>query len=88
MTTRDFRHRVAFVAAMVSICALGRSAAVAAAPTVAQQWNQIAENAVIDMAYVSAAVHDAVTSIEGKYRPLHRRIDAPNAASWRVTALA
>ena len=57
-----------------------------------QQWNKIAEDTVVGagafqnegliyMAYVSAAVYDAVSSIEGSYEPFGRRIAAPPDAS-------
>jgi hypothetical protein len=59
--------------------------------TVLQQWNQIAEDTVvlsgafqneglIYMAYVSAAVYDAVTAIEGGYEPFASRPYAPRNA--------
>jgi hypothetical protein len=57
-----------------------------------QQWNRIAEDTVVGsgafqnegliyMAYVSAAVYDAVTAIEGGYEPYGSRIAAPPGAS-------
>jgi hypothetical protein len=57
-----------------------------------QQWNAIAEDTVIGsgafqiegfiyMAYVSAAVYDAVTAIEGGYEPYATDIPAPPGAS-------
>jgi hypothetical protein len=57
-----------------------------------QQWNRIAEDTVVGagafqnegliyMAYVSAAVYDAVTAIEGGYEPYASRIAAPPGAS-------
>lgn len=60
--------------------------------TVVQQWNQIAEDTVIAsgafqnegliyMAYVSAAVYDAVVAIEGGYAPFASRIEAAPGTS-------
>jgi len=57
-----------------------------------QQWNAIAENTVVGagafqaegfiyMAYVSAAVYDAVVAIEGGYEPYGEAITAPADAS-------
>ena len=57
-----------------------------------QQWNKIAEDTVVGsgafqnegliyMAYVSAAVYDAVVAIAGGYEPYGRRIAAPPDAS-------
>jgi hypothetical protein len=59
---------------------------------VVQQWNAIAENTVVGsgafqnegliyMAYVSAAVYDAVTAIEGGYEPYALPIEGPPGAS-------
>jgi hypothetical protein len=56
------------------------------------QWNKIAEDSVVGvgmlteegftyMAYVSAAVYDAVVAIEGGYEPYGPAIDAPAGAS-------
>jgi hypothetical protein len=56
------------------------------------QWNQIAEDTVVGvgmvteegfiyMAYVSAAVYDAVVAIEGGFEPYGPAIDAPAGAS-------
>jgi hypothetical protein len=69
----------------------GRSATAGTANTVAI-WNRIAEDAVISstpfqneglvyMAYVSAAVYDAVVAIEGVYAPYGGGIKAPAGAS-------
>src|SRR5262249_6195247 len=57
-----------------------------------QQWNQIAEDTVVGsgafqpegyvyMAYVSAAVYDAVVAIEGGFEPYGPPIPAPPGAS-------
>ena len=67
---------------------------------VVQQWNRLAEDTVVGanafqnegliyMAYVSAAVYDAVAALENKYEPYGRHIAAPRGASadaavWRL----
>jgi hypothetical protein len=85
---------IAAVALVVTVPAGTTSDAAAALPpgnTVAQ-WNQITEDTVLGvgmladegfiyMAYVSAAVYDAVVAIEGGYEPYGRAIDAPAGAS-------
>jgi len=60
---------------------------------VAQQWNTIAQDTVVNtpgmfinegflyMAYAQTAVYDAVTSIEGGYRPYAAKVAAPADAS-------
>jgi hypothetical protein len=83
------------VAALVIAASAGttRDAAAALPPgnTVAQ-WNKIAEDTVVGsgtvatepfiyMAYVSAAVYDAVVAIEGGFEPYGPAIDAPAEAS-------
>jgi len=63
-----------------------------------QQWNRIAENTVVAsgafqaegfiyMAYISAAVYDAVVSIEGGYEPYGSGIPAPSGASTDAAAV-
>ena len=63
-----------------------------------QQWNKIAEDTVVGsgalqvegliyMAYVSAAVYDAVTSIEGGYEPYATDIPAPPGASTEAAVI-
>ena len=65
-------------------------AAAAGTPNTVAIWNRIAEDAVIRstpfqnegliyMAYVSAAVYDAVVAIEGGYAPYGGRVTAPPA---------
>jgi PAP2 superfamily len=83
--------RLGVTAAFVACLTLtGR--AVLPAGNVVQQWNTIAENTVVGsgvfqnegliyMAYVSAAVYDAVAAIEGGYEPYGPPIDAPAGAS-------
>ena len=62
------------------------------------EWNRIAEDIVVGsgafqnegliyMAYVSAAVYDAVVAIEGQYEPYGRRIAAPPDASVEAAAI-
>jgi hypothetical protein len=60
---------------------------------VAQQWNTIAQDTVVNtpgifinesllyMSYAQTAVYDAVTSIEGGYQPYASKIAAPSGAS-------
>src|SRR5262245_49431344 len=63
-----------------------------------QQWNKIAEDTVIGsgafqnegliyMAYVSAAVYDAVVGIEGRYTHYATAVDAPPGASVDAAAI-
>lgn len=65
---------------------------------VLQQWDQLAADAVVKsgttqiegfqyMAYVSAAVYDAVTSIQGGYKPWGPRIKSPAGASADAAAI-
>jgi hypothetical protein len=88
--------RVALAAALIAVTAsagMTRDATAALPPgnTVAQ-WNQITEDTVVGvgmladegfiyMAYVSAAVYDAVVAIEGGYEPYGPPITAPAGAS-------
>jgi hypothetical protein len=62
------------------------------------QWNQIAENIVVGsgafqsegliyMAYVSAAVYDAVVAIEGGFEPYGPTINAPDGASTEAAVV-
>jgi hypothetical protein len=62
------------------------------------QWNQIAENVVVGsgafqsegliyMAYVSAAVYDAVVAIEGGFEPYGPAINAPDGASTEAAVV-
>jgi hypothetical protein len=92
---RVFRVTALAVTALAIAASAGttRDAAAALPPgnTVAQ-WNQIAENTVVGsgafqsegyiyMAYVSAAVYDAVVAIEGGFEPYGPAITAPAGAS-------
>jgi hypothetical protein len=83
-----------------ALVAFAPASAAAAAPqdnTVAQ-WDEIAQNTVVAsgafqneglvyMAYVSAAVYDAATSIEGGYEPYGSRIAAPEGASTNAAVI-
>jgi len=82
MQSRSFRI-VAFAALAASLALAGgtaRNAAALPSGNTVQQWDEIAANTVVAsgafgneglqyMAYVSAAIYDAVTSIEGGYEP-------------------
>jgi hypothetical protein len=83
MQSRSFRI-LALIALALSFAAVGGTARNAAATlplgNTVQQWDEIAANTVVSsgafgneglqyMAYVSAAIYDAVTSIEGGYQP-------------------
>jgi hypothetical protein len=70
----------------------GATPAVHAAGNTVETWDDIAATTVVKsgafqneglvyMAYVSAAVYDAVTSIDGTFEPYGPRIDAPTGAS-------
>ena len=63
-----------------------------ALPNTVQQWNKVAEDAVVTsgafqgegeiyMAYTSAAVYDAVVAIQGGFEPYGPAISAPAGAS-------
>jgi hypothetical protein len=95
--SRTHARRVAAIAAVAfAVAASGSMARVASAAlppgnTVAQ-WNKIAEDTVVGsgtvatepfiyMAYVSAAVYDAVVAIEGGFEPYGPPIAAPAGAS-------
>src|SRR6266508_3945919 len=82
---------VAFAVAASAGTTRDASAALPPGNTVAQ-WNKIAEDTVVGsgtvatepfiyMAYVSAAVYDAVVAIEGGFEPYGPAIDAPAGAS-------
>lgn len=90
----ELSRRYVAVLATVSLvfAAAGRPGAALPAGNAVQQWNQIAEATVVAagafqnegliyMAYVSAAVYDAVAAIEGGYEPYGSRIEAYPGAS-------
>jgi hypothetical protein len=90
MRTRALRV-VLVIGALVACAPAGAVAAAPQANAVAR-WDEIAQNTVVAsgafqnegliyMAYVSAAVYDAATSIEGGYEPYGKRIAAPRGAS-------
>jgi VCPO second helical-bundle domain len=77
---------------LVMTCAMSQAAPTLPPGNTVQQWNTIAENTVVGsgafqaegfiyMAYVSAAVYDAVVSIEGGYKPYASAITAAPGAS-------
>jgi hypothetical protein len=88
---------LALLATVVALAGVGASASPATAElppgNTAQQWNAIAQEAVVTtpgifqneaflyMAYVQAAVYDAVVSIEGGYEPYGPEVAAPAGAS-------
>ncbi len=87
--------------ALCAVAAAGtRHDAAAALPAgnAVQQWDEIATNTVVRsgafqnegltyMAYVSAAVYDAVTSIDGRYEPFVEKVRAPAGASADAAAV-
>ena len=88
---RRLRVRIALALAALSIMTAVPRAALPPGNAV-QQWNKIAEDVVVGagafqnegliyMAYVSAAVYDAATAIQGGYEPYASRIAAPPGAS-------
>ena len=94
LCNRELLRRYVAILATVSVvlAATGRASATLPAGNPVQQWNQIAEETVVAagafqnegliyMAYVSAAVYDAVTAIEGGYQPYGSRIEAAPGAS-------
>ena len=88
------------VVMVAALTASTRHDAAAALPSgnAVQQWDEIATNTVVRsgafqnegltyMAYVSAAVYDAVTSIEGTYKPFVEKVDAPAGASSQAATV-
>src|SRR5881396_3471378 len=85
--------------AMVTINSpTGKAAPTLPSGNTVQQWNTIAENTVVGsgafqaegflyMAYMSAAVYDAVVSIEGGYEPYGSAITADSGASTEAAAV-
>ena len=80
------------LAIVMMACATSQAAPTLPLGNTVQQWNTIAENTVVGsgafqaegfiyMAYVSAAVYDAVVSIEGGYEPYGPAISAAPGAS-------
>src|SRR5215471_8331074 len=80
------------LAIVMMTCAVSQATPTLPLGNTVQQWNTIAENTVVGsgafqaegfiyMAYVSAAVYDAVVSIEGGYEPYGPAISAAPGAS-------
>jgi vanadium-dependent haloperoxidase-like protein len=86
------------LAILIMTCATSNAAATLPSGNTVQQWNTIAENTVVGsgafqaegfvyMAYVSAAVYDAVVSTEGGYEPYGSAIAADSGASTDAAAV-
>ncbi|TMH30024.1 MAG: hypothetical protein E6H66_18990, partial [Betaproteobacteria bacterium] len=85
------------LAIVVMTCPMSEAAPKLPPGNTVQQWNTITENTVVGsgafqaegfiyMAYVSAAVYDAVVSIEGGYEPYGSAITATSGASTDAAA--
>src|SRR5689334_772754 len=81
-----------------AVAATGNAAVALPAGNTVAQWNKIAEDTVVGsgafqaegliyMAYVSAAVYDAVAAIEGGFEPYGPAITAPAGASSDAAAV-
>src|SRR5512136_387276 len=96
MSRNRFEQRglVALAGLLAVVVSIGPGSCIAAAatPNLVADWNHIAEDAVVHsgafqnegllyMAYVSAAVYDAVVAIEGGYQPYGPGVTAPAGAS-------
>src|SRR5215475_15232425 len=86
------------LAILIMTCATSNPAATLPLGNTVQQWNTIAENTVVGsgafqaegfvyMAYVSAAVYNAVVSIEGGYEPYGPAITGDSGASTDAAAI-
>jgi len=86
------------LAIVVTMCTMSQAAPTLPSGNTVQQWNTIAENTVVGsgafqaegflyMAYMSAAVYDAVVSIEGGYEPYGSAITADSGASTEAAAV-
>ena len=86
------------LAIVVTMCAMSQAAPTLPPGNTVQQWNTIAENTVVGsgafqaegfvyMAYASAAVYDAVVSIQGGYEPYSSAITADSGASTEAAAI-
>jgi hypothetical protein len=80
------------LAIVVTMCTISHAASTLPPGNTVQQWNTIAENTVVGsgafqaegfvyMAYASAAVYDAVVSIQGGYEPYGSVIEGGSGAS-------
>jgi hypothetical protein len=93
MTARAARAlRAGLAIGVLLACVPCAAAAAPPPPNTVSRWDEIAQNTVVSsgafqneglvyMAYVSAAVYDAATSIQGGYEPYGHRIPAPRGAS-------
>jgi hypothetical protein len=89
---------VAVAAALASSTAASDTRARPVAPTAVLEWNAVAQDAVVVgaaksphdsfvyLAYVQAAVYDAVVSIQGGYEPYAVSVRAPKGASPEAAA--
>src|SRR6266702_9000146 len=86
------------LAIVLLACTMSQAAPTLPSGNTVQQWNTIAENTVVGsgafqaegflyMAYVSAAVYDAVVSTEGGYEPYGSAIAADSGASTDAAAV-
>ena len=98
--TRKLIGVLVAVSLVAVAAASSRHDAAAALPVgnAVQQWDEIAANTVVKsgafqnegltyMAYVSTAVYDAVTSVDGTYKPLVEKVPAPAGASADAAAV-
>jgi hypothetical protein len=90
------------LATLTTGTATAATAATAASddPTVITDWNQIAVTTLLGdtskqlvedilyVAFVQAAVYDAVVGVEGRYEPYHFRAHAPHGTSAQAAAVA
>jgi len=87
-----YKRTLQTFAILLMTCAVSNAALKLPPGNAVQQWNTIAENTVVGsgafqaegfiyMAYVSAAVYDAVVSIEGGYEPYGSAMAADSGAS-------
>lgn len=90
--TARTKRRACFLAVLIAAAMCSTSEAALPAGNTAQQWNKIAEDAVlaagatqneglIYMSYASLAVYDALVAIEGRYQPYGPTIDVPPVTS-------
>ena len=86
------KHRLMVCGIMMALLLPASRSAIAADPNTVAAWNKIAEDAVVNstnfqnegliyMAYISAAVYDAVVAIEGGYVPYRDGVSGRPGAS-------
>ena len=86
------KHRLMVCGIMMALLLPASRSAIAADPNTVAAWNKIAEDAVVNstnfqnegliyMAYISAAVYDAVVAIEGGYAPYRDGVSGRPGAS-------